>query len=177
MENLFIFNWQAYAFQKLLNLFEEESPRISLVKGERYVRHDDTSEGEQPVRLLETIQSTVSYFWPRLREEKKKLMRKKESGTGCHEGLFTRGARSILKKHWWSTRVGQMRVQGICRMSQRRVVVCRDKKPAWLCAGNNKFKASGRKRIRRPSFPSPCSPLAMLSIEVACLLWSGMPRA
>ena len=48
-----------------MNLFEEESPRISLVKGERYVRHDDTSEGESPGRPLETIERTASHFWPR----------------------------------------------------------------------------------------------------------------
>ena len=56
---------EAFAFQKLLNLFEEESPRISLVKGERYVRHDDTSEGEFPWRRVETIERTVYHFWPR----------------------------------------------------------------------------------------------------------------
>jgi hypothetical protein len=49
---------EAFAFQKLLNLFEEESPRISLVKGERYVRHDDTSEGEYFGRNTRPIDGT-----------------------------------------------------------------------------------------------------------------------
>ena len=32
--------------QRFFSLMNEESPRKSLVKGERFVRHDDTSEGE-----------------------------------------------------------------------------------------------------------------------------------
>ena len=34
--------------QKLISLMFEESPRKSLVKGERFVRHDDTSERAEP---------------------------------------------------------------------------------------------------------------------------------
>ena len=34
--------------QKFSKLMDEESPRKSLVKGERFVRHDDTSELAQP---------------------------------------------------------------------------------------------------------------------------------
>ena len=35
--------------QRFFSLIDEESPRKSLVKGERFVRHDDTSEGERHV--------------------------------------------------------------------------------------------------------------------------------
>ena len=37
---------EACALQRFFSLMNEESPRKSLVKGERFVRHDDTSEGE-----------------------------------------------------------------------------------------------------------------------------------
>ena len=44
VELLIIEQREACALQKLINLMNEESPRKSLVKGERFVRHDDTSE-------------------------------------------------------------------------------------------------------------------------------------
>jgi len=37
---------EACALQRFFSLMNEESPRKSLVKGERFVRHDDTSEGD-----------------------------------------------------------------------------------------------------------------------------------
>jgi len=47
IRQLVLLKKEACALQRFFSLMNEESPRKSLVKGERFVRHDDTSEGER----------------------------------------------------------------------------------------------------------------------------------
>ena len=67
--------------QKFSKLMDEESPRKSLVKGERFVRHDDTSELAHPVLLIldyagtfseERGNCTLICSWERKRRKKRK---------------------------------------------------------------------------------------------------------
>ena len=68
--------------QKFSKLMDEESPRKSLVKGERFVRHDDTSELAQPcssntglrwnIQRRERGNCTLICSWERKRRKKER---------------------------------------------------------------------------------------------------------
>ena len=78
--------------QKFSKLMDEESPRKSLVKGERFVRHDDTSELSQPCSsntgLRWNIQRREGELHVDLFVGKKEEKKRKGGGRGGEELCF-----------------------------------------------------------------------------------------